>query len=177
MAEQGLTTIIDIDVFDAMIELAEEIPAMVLAYARKDIQKQVDLELLDQNLRLEPPEPTYTVDLETGEFKRFPSMRWTSPLQQRAFFASDGFGGGLPYERSHTLAPAWTSYVVWDRDTIVIGVDNPSPVTPYVYGPWQQIFHADMGWPDAEEQVLLYSETIQDALIDFYLRAFEILGR
>lgn len=41
-----------------------------------------------------------------GERPSYP-IRWDSPRQKRAFFASDGFGRGVPSERTGQLEESW----------------------------------------------------------------------
>lgn len=40
--------------------------------------------------------------LVEGEPVRYP-IDWDSPKQKRAFFATNGFGQGIPYRRTHTM--------------------------------------------------------------------------
>lgn len=36
-------------------------------------------------------------------------IRWDSDKQRRAFFATNGFGGGIPHKRTHKYRNAWTT--------------------------------------------------------------------
>ena len=78
-------------------------------------------------------------------------IRWKSEKQRRAFFATDGFGGGIPYKRTHQLVAAWKVEVIARRDESVLIIENEANAAQYVYGPDQQPFHADTGWPELKK--------------------------
>jgi hypothetical protein len=112
-------------------------------------------------LQQEPGSPKYPI-------------RWTSERQRRAFFATDGFGRGIPTKRSHALSQAWqvivnveqiTRFQVFTNSliaflaqfkiteaptppppTIIVDVSNPVSYERYVEGENQQGFHKDTGW-------------------------------
>lgn len=82
---------------------------------------------------------------------------WTSALQRMAYFASKGFGRGIPYKRSGKLSQAWEIVGQLISDTWVIVVSNPMEAARFVYGSlaisnfsaaarFQQRFHAITGW-------------------------------
>ena len=58
-------------------------------------------------------------------------VNWDSDQQMIAFFASDGFGGGIPYVRTDDYVNAWEVVPVGE---IGYRVDNPSPYAKYVGG-------------------------------------------
>jgi hypothetical protein len=122
--------------------------------------QQWQAQLLAQ-LQQEPGPPKYPI-------------RWSSERQRRAFFASDGFGRGIPTKRSHAMSQAWqvsvnveqiTRFQVFTNTliaflarfkvadaptppppTIIVDVSNPVSYTRYVEGKDQQGFHKDTGW-------------------------------
>lgn len=79
--------------------------------------------------------------------------RKMTPRQRRAYFATDGFGHGIPYERTHALVNAWQAKFQFDEDGGAFVVENTSPVATYVVGEFQQSFHADTGWINAEQVI------------------------
>lgn len=89
----------------------------------------------------------YIVDME----RAYPSRvqhgegnpyKWSSDKQRRAFFATDGFGGGIPYSRKQTLARGWKT-IGSGKDQIVV---NEVPYAQYVKDFKQQIGHMYDGW-------------------------------
>lgn len=80
-------------------------------------------------------------------------IEWTSEKQRRAFFATDGFGHGIPYQRTGKLALAWDFEI--EENSAVIR--NKAPASPFVYGSlaksnpggFQQRFHINTGWQTA----------------------------
>jgi hypothetical protein len=114
-----------------------------------------------QRLQQEPGSPHYPI-------------RWTSLRQKRAFFASDGFGRGIPTRRTHALSRGWDVFVNIEQigrieaykvallefltrltggaaptpppAVVIVSVDNPVKYEQYVTGIHQQGFHQDTGW-------------------------------
>jgi hypothetical protein len=73
--------------------------------------------------------------------------RWNSLRQMRAYFATDGFGAGIPYRRTHDLARRWRYSATADERGGQLVVSNPSRKATFVQGPRAQLMHLDSGWP------------------------------
>lgn len=73
-------------------------------------------------------------------------IQWASERQRRAFFATDGFGGGIPYSRSGAMQTSWRGSVEARNYEVRGIIDNTVPYAPYVQGKQQQPFHANTGW-------------------------------
>lgn len=114
-----------------------------------------------QKLQQEPGKPKYPI-------------QWTSERQRRAFFATKGFGRGIPTRRTHRLSQSWDVVVNINQITrweafvaeltvflakfgigappqpplpsVWVSVDNPTDYEPFVTGIHQQGFHHDTGW-------------------------------
>lgn len=73
-------------------------------------------------------------------------LRWKSPKQRRAYFATNGFGRGIPSVRKYTLVKGWR--VVYTRTATggQISMTNPVEYMQYVQGDDAQPFHLDTGW-------------------------------
>jgi len=74
-------------------------------------------------------------------------IQWTSAKQKRAFFATDGFGGGIPHRRTNSIARAWTTRIENGGTRGVLG--NNRPGARFVHGQaegYQQLFHRRTGW-------------------------------
>lgn len=71
--------------------------------------------------------------------------QWQSEKQRRAYFATDGFGGGIPYQRTGNLADAWT-YEETNSDWNTVRLKNSSPYGQYVQGDNMQRGHKADGW-------------------------------
>ncbi len=96
-------------------------------------------------------------------------IEWTSEKQRRAFFATDGFGHGIPYQRTHDLAAAWE--VIFDASDAGFGtitVENPAEASDFVYGHRQQQFHINTGWPNAANELQVISLDANDRLEDLW---------
>lgn len=68
--------------------------------------------------------------------------KWQSEKQRRAYFATDGFGGGIPYKRTDKLSQGWALNGLPYRPVIT----NPEPHAPYVMGDALQRGHKADGW-------------------------------
>ena len=146
--------VIDDDIFAAINAALERTPRTVKTLVDRSIRGDVEARVLPL-LQKEPGKPSYPI-------------AWQTERQRRAYFATNGFGAGIPYRRTHALAQGWR--LVWKVTDGggVIRVENPANVTRYVYGPNQQRFHALTGWmslADIDDIVLDESVRAQDMLI------------
>jgi len=99
-------------------------------------------------------------------------IQWTSERQRRAYFATDGFGAGIPYRRTGKLRKAW---IVEIRGNAIV-VENPSEVSKFVYGSlaqnrsqalrFQQRFHVNTGWQPATDTVKKHLDRAGDLYIE-----------
>lgn len=142
---------VDTDVLDAISEAAKESPRrMNKAYKRRI--KSIRQRILD-DLREYP-----------GPAKK--PFRWASERQRRAFFATDGFGHGIPYVRTNALKDGWTTHIRDKKDGAVFEVVNNADYSVFVMGDWQQPGHIQTGWASAAKIVSKYREQATDELID-----------
>lgn len=79
----------------------------------------------------------------------FRPIQWKSEKQRRAFFATDGFGGGIPTRRTGKVL-SWV--LVWDKETQSVKLYNPIEYSKFVFGgfgvrQYQQPFHRNTGYP------------------------------
>lgn len=108
------------------------------------------------DLAAEPGSPDYPI-------------RWKSVKQRRAFFVTDGFGEGIPTVRDHRLSQGWRIVLAGLADQYIFSVENSTPYTEFVQGMYQQPFHIDTGWPDANKVIRDHSDDFQEAVIDLWL--------
>lgn len=73
-------------------------------------------------------------------------IRWKSLRQRRAYFASGGFGRGIPTRRTYKLLQGWK--VVYQQTATggMVTLSNPIPYMRFVQGDEAQPFHLDTGW-------------------------------
>lgn len=100
-------------------------------------------------------------------------IQWTSEKQRRAFFATDGFGSGIPYQRTGALQQAWQVLNITENGTWRVLITNTAPSAKWVYGglslrskPFQQQFHKNTGWPQAAGIVDVYIDAMQTEFLD-----------
>lgn len=104
-------------------------------------------------------------------------IEWQSERQRRAFFATDGFGKGIPYRRTYTLQRAWQLRFDVISDGFTLSVINQTPYTPFVVGllrpaanEWQQRFHRNTGWDKASATIDFWT----NALADEFVKQFSV---
>lgn len=158
----SLSITVDDDIIVAYQELFRDLPKLSQRAFRGEITR-VTRPMLDE-LTATPGPPQYPI-------------RWKSERQRRAFFASNGFGRGIPTQRSGALQEAWSVEVVGGQFDMDVLVDNDLPYAQYVQGDDQQPFHADTGWPLAAPIVDRYSELVGDALINTWFSIVEFQGK
>jgi hypothetical protein len=92
-------------------------------------------------LRYNPPRKTH------GKGNPY---HWQSDKQRRAFFATGGFGRGIPSKRTGKLSGGWQSSVDPYRKTLF----NRVPYAKYVQGDAQQTGHEIDGWRKVGKVIL-----------------------
>lgn len=132
-----------------------------------------DLDALPEQIQRAVERTTQTAQPIRDQVARYPGpvkypIEWTSERQRRAFFATNGFGSGIPYQRTGGLGQAWqlTSVRSANGATLILG--NRNPAAKYVYGFFgqpkpQQGFHVNTGWKTVSAESvrirsLLYEE-------------------
>lgn len=83
-------------------------------------------------------------------------INWTTPRQQKAYFLSNGFGNGMPYDRSGDVESGWfmDATKAKQRQEYSFTIGNDVPYATFVYGGFtpaedrQQVFHWISRWPN-----------------------------
>ena len=125
----------------------------------QSVARAIEPELLDE-LRTQPGKVKYPI-------------AWTSEKQRRAFFATNGFGKGIPYKRRGKLAASWEVNTKARGGAFVLEVRNPAEAAQFVYGTLnqrsltaaakpQQQFHRNTGWQLAARTVNFWFDAAQE---------------
>jgi hypothetical protein len=144
---------VDTDVLDAIREAAEDAPRR-MNKAYKARVKRLRQRILD-DLRAYPGPVKYP-------------FRWKSERQRRAFFATDGFGHGIPYVRTNALRDSWQTRIQDQRGGAIFEVENNADYARFVVGDDAQPGHLATGWQSAGAIVAKYREQAVDELIDVW---------
>lgn len=125
---------------------------------------------VDKRLRIEPGAPSrpirWTPSSHAEDQNKTPNTRWGYYSRQKAaYFATNGFGAGIPYQRQHKLVRGW--HVIGDYQGGLGGlrVTHDSPIALYVWGIRQQLFHALTGWPYFLDELTVLSLELDDRLL------------
>lgn len=111
-------------------------------------------------------------------------IAWTTEKQRRAFFATDGFGKGIPTKRTGALANAWIVTFHGEGTRFNVVVQNEVPASRFVYGSlaqnlsqaarFQQGFHKTTGWPLASPIVQFW---LQEAMNEWRRQMIERISQ
>ena len=98
-------------------------------------------------------------------------LRWASARQRRAFFATQGFGKGIPTRRTGALLDSWQVTYTPDRNGGVIALENPVAYMPYVQGEQAQPFHRDTGYVQVDDVVDDFYKEVDAVVVETYFTA------
>ncbi len=135
---------------DTIRAAAEVLPEVMARYVRRDLRPFVS-QVVDKTLRREPGPVVYP-------------FLWASEKQRRAFFATDGFGHGIPYRRKRRYIHSWHVRADYADTLSGITVSSDSPVSEFVGGRRQQPGHVQTGWPNAIEVIQVISLEVNDRI-------------
>ncbi len=93
-------------------------------------------------------------------------LRWQSARQRRAFFASGGFGRGIPTQRSGKLLQSWDVKYENTSEGGVVSLVNPVSYMKFVQGDEAQRFHLDTGYVQVEDVVDDYQQEVGDVVVE-----------
>jgi len=129
-------------------QVYEIVPAAVEQYAKRELRPYVS-QRVDKTLRQEPGPVKYPI-------------QWTSEKQRRAFFATDGFGHGIPYKRTGQYVKGWHVEGDYRQGLTNIEVYNEWEGAQYVGGYRQQQYHKITGWSFAPDVLQVLMIDIED---------------
>lgn len=155
----AVSIVVDDDIAEVLVNDLKTVPRKFKALYRKRIDTLAKKTL--QQLQRTPP-----------KVKR--PIEWTSRKQQRAYFASRGFGKGIPTIRTGKLQDGWKVINESDFTEGLFTVYNDSTVRDYftgaivyyeefVTGVSQQRFHRNTGWIRSQDilaDAMVSAETI-----------------
>ncbi len=104
------------------------------------------------------------VSTPPGGVKR--PIQWASEKQRRAYFATNGFGKGIPYKRSGKQSRSWEVKYIFTQADGILTLESSSPVTPFVQGSMQQPFHHNTGWPRADLEAAKFQDDLENITIE-----------
>jgi hypothetical protein len=103
---------------------------------------------------------------------RYP-IQWASDKQRRAFFATNGFGGGIPYRRTRNLQKSWVFAIDEYPNGEEVSIGNTADYARYVIGAEQQPFHSNTGWPRIDDEAAALTNELTDEVIDLYFQIMD----
>jgi hypothetical protein len=142
---------VETDILDAIAETAQKSPRLMQTAFKRNVSR-LRSRILD-DLTQDPGPVHYPI-------------RWKSERQRRAFFATNGFGKGIPYERTGALQAGYRITAIDDPSGGILQVTNTTPYANFVVGDDAQPFHLDTGWRQVGTAIANYREEAEDILID-----------
>lgn len=92
-------------------------------------------------------------------------IEWQSERQRKAFFASKGFGRGIPYRRTGKLQASWAIEKNFDLNSGKMDLVNNAPEAVYVQGDIVQRMHLASGWPQVDDVANKYDVLLADTIV------------
>ncbi len=148
---------VDRDIFEAIEQGALKLPTLMDTAFKRNVQRLSSRTLV--RLRQTPGPVVYPI-------------QWTTPLQRRAFFASDGFGGGIPTRRIGKLQKGWVAKIRGAPEGSIFVIENTATnrddvrYEQYVTGINQQRFHRNTGWQRSQDILADVLVEAEDVLIE-----------
>lgn len=78
-------------------------------------------------------------------------FEFATSRSRAAYFATNGFGHGIPYVRTGALGAAWQLNAAIVGNDVLILASNEADGAPFVFGPRQVPGHRRTGWPNEVE--------------------------
>lgn len=157
------------NLLDAYAYVVEQVPDIIYQTITQDVST-AEPEIMSQ-LRTEPGPVVYAGIGAQGQ----PVLRWKSEKQRKAFFATNGFGHGIPYKRTHEFVRSWRMRIDYSNPIIGISIGNDTPARQFITGQYQQPFHQDTGWPLEEEAFAKAQEVLDDRLETALIRVLYVM--
>ncbi len=154
----GTEVIQDFGRIDRLSELARVYPTL---------PQSIGQSILDKRKANLLAEVSYTPPVFKGK------RTWTSEKQRRAFFATNGFGRGIPYKRTGKLNKSWEVFLVDAPGGIAVRLSNTTPYAQFVVGRVKprgkdpmQVMHKITGWKPVSPLFAVWAETLaQDVVL------------
>lgn len=149
---------IDDDILRAYQQKLNNAPNLLQRAYRGEVQRITNKAL--RELKAQPGPPRYPI-------------RWKTARQRRAFFATDGFGRGIPTQRTGALSRGWQVDYTQSGLSGQVEIYNDADHARYVQGDDAQPFHLDTGWPQAAPIMVRTQDELTDALINTWFAIVE----
>lgn len=114
-----------------------------------------------------------TADFKMGMYPPDQSgapFSWSSDIQRQAFFASNGFGGGVPHNRTYDLAMEG-EFVVSPANLYIEYMNEP--YSNFVIGSSMIVGHRKRGWRQINQYIVSRSREIANIFRKAALDAWE----
>lgn len=154
MSVPGVEVQVNIDVLEAIADQARKMPGLMqTAYNRA--LRPLKRDMLAE-LKVKPPA------LGNDDYP----LDWETPRQMRAFFATRGFGKGIPTQRTDDLINSYMLEIIFNEQSGgILQLTNDSPHAEYVVGDNAQRMHVAHGWVQYAPVVAKYGEKAEEILI------------
>lgn len=166
------------DIFDAYKRQLQDTPRAVEAFLNGTMRNYLEQQKAQRLQKVPGPVARPIQWTPAQQQNKPPNVRYSGQSyyskQKAAYFATNGFGRGIPTQRTGAIVSDWQ--VVIDLAGASIGYLNINPAAKFVIGTFQQKFHANTGWQreDLEALVILTDPAIDDMLLEGWLSIVDI---
>lgn len=152
-----------------MIDVSVQVDDSVLAFIRDSANNSPKLLQTALKRTLRGQKRTILKRLETEPGAVAYPIKWKSARQRRAFFATNGFGRGIPTVRTHAVIDSYDLLVETTDAGGGVYITNSAAEAPYVIGDDIQPFHIITGWQPIEIAAVDAAAQVEAALIQTWL--------
>jgi hypothetical protein len=182
VADAAFGTIGDSDIGEPMFRVTVEVtePHLIDAYvAQLEQAPDVVNKLVNEAVNADGDKLLDALRQEPGPVVL--PIKWKSDKQRKAYFASKGFGRGIPFHRAtapNRIVDRWKMVVVYEPGALTaVVLENDSPARRYVTGSDQQPFHRITGWHDDDVIIAGGQARMVDSVETALIKGFYAIER
>lgn len=163
--------IIDDDVLEAIKREAMQLPDAAAEYFEVTVKPELE-RFVDDEIAVDPGPTVHP-------------FKFSTPKSQAAFFATDGFGRGIPTPRAGNLNDSWLIDIDRRKTSGFMSLRNRAPYAGYVLPPLNPLSrfrqvpgHANTGWgKNLEDKFIRFSELGISLIIDGWYELVQRVGQ
>jgi len=149
---KGVNVRVDASVLEALRETARKSPGLMLTAYTRATRRLRSRMLVELRKSGKPSYAGITNDM--------------TPRQRRAFWATNGFGHGIPYQRTGALEAGYrVEIAALNSDAAALIINNSVGYATYVSGAQAQPFHSQR-WVQVVDVAIDYEARANDILIE-----------
>lgn len=164
---------VDIDILLAIEDAASKSPVLMKTAYKRAIDRRMRSRILAA-LKEKSGSTVYPIRWSRSKNPQDSGKRANTAYgyysrQKAAYYATNGFGRGIPSASSGNMRDQWRVDISPDTSGgEILEIVNDVSYSVYVSGVWMQPFHIDAGYADAQKVASDFREEAEEVLIQTY---------